>query len=158
MSSGGSSSGLTGAGGRIEVASDIAAAVIADPRACHGQDEVVHQGGVEPDLVVVQTELVFAKVKILFHGPAHARDRDRDRDQGARCDGIALGNVAVEVGLIGGAFEVSADEQVVPRAGGGAPGPRVAPVSFRPWPARGPVPRCSRYSAGEAYRAGSIGR
>ena len=131
-SSGGSSSGLVGAGGRVEVASRIAAAVIAQIASA----------------VMVRTRwrirAVWSRTWLwsrpnwslptwkssLFHGPAHARDRD----QGAQRDPAALGNVAVEVGLIGGVFEVSADEQVVPRAGGGDPGPRVAPVSFRPWP------------------------
>lgn len=58
---------------------------------------MAHQGGVEPYLAVVQTELVFADLEILFHGPAHARDSDQG-------DGTAQGNVAVEVGLIGGSL------------------------------------------------------
>ena len=56
------------------------------------------QGGVEPERAAVQTEMIFPDLEVLFHGPAHARDRD----QGAQCDPRALGDVAVEVGLVGG--------------------------------------------------------
>jgi len=72
----------------VQVVFRIAAAVTAQiARAAHGEHEVADQGGVEPDLAVVQAELVFADLEIFFHRPAHARDPD----QGAQRDHPALG-------------------------------------------------------------------
>ncbi len=54
--------------------------------------------------------------------------------------GASFGDVAVEVGLVGGVGQVAAHQQVVAGAGGGDPRPRVETLSLGPWPGRGAGP------------------
>jgi len=60
-------------------------------------------------------------------------------DQPFQGDGLAGRDVAVVVGALAGG-QVAADEQPVPRAGGGDPGPGVVPFAFRSAPGRGQHP------------------
>ena len=83
----------------------------ADRQGRHGQGEVADDGLVEADLAVVEGELVLADLD----GPAHTGDGDQRTQRGR----VAYGDVAAEVGLVGGVDQDAADQLAV--VGAGAP-------------------------------------
>src|SRR5258708_16839704 len=84
---------------------------------------------------LVQAEVVLAELKALLDRPA----QPGRGDQPCEGDRLACGDVAVVVGAFAGG-QVAADEQPVPGAGGGDPGPGIAAFAFRAGPGRGDHP------------------
>jgi hypothetical protein len=68
----------------------------ANGHGCHGEDEVAFEGRVEPDLAVVESEVVLADLEIFLYGPTHAGDSD----QGEQRDRAICRGVGVEVGQV----------------------------------------------------------
>src|SRR6185437_13360316 len=79
----------------------------------------------EPDLGLIEPGVVLAELEALFDWPSEPGRGD----QAFEGDGLAGGNVAVVMGALAGG-QVTADQQPVPRAGGGDPRPRVSPLAL----------------------------
>ena len=109
-SSGGSWSGGWRGQGGAPVA-DSGGGARADRQGGHGQGELADDGLVAADLAVVEGELVLADLD----GPAHTGDGDQRTQRGR----VAYGDVAAEVGLVGGVDQDAADQLAV--VGAGAP-------------------------------------
>jgi hypothetical protein len=86
----------------------------ADGQGGHDQYGVPGDRGVEADLGLAEAEAVLAEFEIFFGRPAQPGGADRPR---RRCR-LAAGRVAVVKGQLAGP-KVAADQQVVPRRGGG---------------------------------------
>jgi len=78
----------------------------ADGEGGEDQDQVPVDGGVKAELGVVEPEMVLAELVVFLHGPAASGDGD----QGGQGGGLAVGDVGVEVGQLGGFGEAAADE------------------------------------------------
>lgn len=98
----------------------------ADREGGHRQHDVTQERGVEPDLGVVEPEVVLAELEILFHRPAQTRDphqgHQRDRATG-RDITVVICHLAAD--------QVFTDEQVVVGADGADPCPGVTSGSLR---------------------------
>src|SRR5216683_1914054 len=88
----------------------------ADRQGGHDQDGVPGDRGVEPDLGLVQPEVVLAELEVLLDGPPEPGGAD----QQAQAHGRALGDEAVVVRELAGP-QVAADQQVMARGGGAGP-------------------------------------
>ena len=97
----------------------------ADRQGGHDQHDVAGDRGVEPGLALVQAEAVLAELEILFHRPS----QPGCPDQPGLGQQLSLGHVAVVKGQLAG-LQVAADQQVMPRGGGGDPRPGVPALAL----------------------------
>src|ERR1035437_2028352 len=91
----------------------------------HHQDAVPGDRGIQPDLGLVQPELVLPEFESFFYGPPQAGCADQP-GLGAQ---LPFGDVAVMEGQLAGPG-VAADQQVMLRRGCADPRPRVPPVAL----------------------------
>src|SRR6266536_1775178 len=93
----------------------------------------------QPHLVLIQARLPFSLLVAFFCGPS----LPGHRDQGRQRRRPALRDMAVVEGQVSGVGEAAADQQPVPRRGGGDPRPPVVPAALAAGPARAGLPRRS---------------
>jgi hypothetical protein len=89
----------------------------ADRQGSHDQHDVPHDRCEQAVLGLVEAELVLAEFMVFFDGPASSAHRDQDGEGGWD----VVGNVAEEVRHLGRVIQAAANQQEVPRAGGGQP-------------------------------------
>jgi hypothetical protein len=100
----------------------------------HGQGDVPVPGGVEPDLIVVQSNFVLGGLEAFLDRPAGPGHPDQIRQD----DGSG-GVTQVERKLVRFG-DRAADQQRVGRAGGGEKRPVIPPVAFGAIPATSALP------------------
>jgi hypothetical protein len=101
----------------------------------HDQDGVTGDCVIEPELGFVQAQVVLAQFKAFFGWPA----QPGGADQPGLAHRLALRHVAVVKGQLAAA-EVAADQQVVPRGGGGQPCPGIPALALGAGPGRADLP------------------